>query len=246
MKLLTEQHASPKLAKSGGDYVSAFLHLAPARLSGYNTCPAASPGCIKACLNTAGRGQCTSIQQARIRRTLLYMHNRAEFLELLRKDLNTILRRAERTGKQAVVRLNGTSDLDWISSGLFEEFSSIQFYDYTKVLRRVTRLKLAQRSGRLLNYHLTFSRSELNEAECLKALHLGANVAVVFKGSLPDKYLGRLVISGDTTDYRFLDKPGVIVGLTAKGLAKRDRSGFVVDTESDQATRYQSQLHLVR
>lgn len=244
MKLLTEQYASPKLAKSGGDFVSAVLYLAPARLSGYTTCPAASPGCIKACLNTAGRGRFTSIQQARIRKTLLYMQDRAEFLALLRKDLTAMLRRAERTGKQAVVRLNGTSDLDWISSGLFEEFSSIQFYDYTKVLRRIIRLKLAQRRGRLLNYHLTFSRSELNENECLKALSLGVNVAVVFKHELPSKYLGHRVVDGDTTDYRFLDKASVIVGLTAKGLAKRDHSDFVVDLERARTTRYQVPLHV--
>jgi hypothetical protein len=39
----------------------------------------------------------------------------------------------------------------------------------------------------------------------------------------------RQVIDGDKTDMRFADPRGVIVGLFAKGLAKADRTGFVVD-----------------
>jgi hypothetical protein len=54
-------------------------------------------------------------------------------------------------------------------------------------------------------------------------------VAVVFAGkTLPDTYLGRNVINGDEHDARFLDPVGCIVGLKAKGKAKKDMSGFVV------------------
>ena len=77
------------------------------------------------------------------------------------------------------------------------------------------------------NYYLLFSRSEINEAECKQVLKWGGNVAAVFN-SLPDRYMGREVINGDNTDIRFQDKKGVIVGLTAKGAAKKDKSGFVV------------------
>jgi hypothetical protein len=35
-------------------------------------------------------------------------------------------------------------------------------------------------------------------------------------------------INGDENDLRFLDPKGVVVGLTAKGKAKSDTSGFVV------------------
>ena len=56
----------------------------------------------------------------------------------------------------------------------------------------------------------------------------GMNVAVVFRKELPATYLGRKVINGDETDLRFLDEKNVIVGLKAKGKAKKDTSGFVV------------------
>jgi hypothetical protein len=53
------------------------------------------------------------------------------------------------------------------------------------------------------------------------------NIAVVFK-KLPKKYMGRKVIDGDINDLRFLDKQDSIVGLLAKGKAKKDISGFVI------------------
>jgi hypothetical protein len=58
---------------------------------------------------------------------------------------------------------------------------------------------------------------------------MGVNTAVVFRGQLPEEYLGLDVVSGDETDLRFLDKKGVVVGLTEKGLAKKDETGFVVE-----------------
>ena len=59
----------------------------------------------------------------------------------------------------------------------------------------------------------------------------GANMAVVFrdKDSIPDTFLGRPVVDGDSDDLRFLDPDNVVVALYAKGKAKRDTSGFVVD-----------------
>jgi hypothetical protein len=46
-------------------------------------------------------------------------------------------------------------------------------------------------------------------------------------------YFGRRVISGDHDDLRFLDPAGVVVSLKAKGRAKTDASGFVVDIRSE-------------
>ena len=43
------------------------------------------------------------------------------------------------------------------------------------------------------------------------------------------KYKGFKVINGDETDLRFLDPKNCIVGLIAKGKAKKDYSGFVLD-----------------
>ena len=60
-------------------------------------------------------------------------------------------------------------------------------------------------------------------------LSIGINVAVVFRSVLPKTWKGFEVIDGDKTDTRFLDKSGVVVGLTAKGKGKKDKTGFVVD-----------------
>ena len=79
------------------------------------------------------------------------------------------------------------------------------------------------------NYNLTFSRSETNENDCISILKRGGNVAVVFRGkALPTHWQGFPVINGDENDLRFLDPKGVVVGLSAKGKAKTDTSGFVV------------------
>jgi hypothetical protein len=39
--------------------------------------------------------------------------------------------------------------------------------------------------------------------------------------------INKMVINGDESDLRFLDPKGVIVGLKAKGKAKKDTTGFV-------------------
>ena len=55
MKLLST--GNPKVLKGiKQGYNTYILHLAPADLSGFNTCPKATAGCKAACLNTAGRG----------------------------------------------------------------------------------------------------------------------------------------------------------------------------------------------
>lgn len=243
MRLLTEAHANAKTAKneSQGDFLSYILHFAPYNLSGVNVCPMASRGCAAACLNTAGRGRFDSIQQARIKKTQRFTNDRVNFLFDLVKDLTAVERKALKLGKKAVVRLNGTSDIDWTviktdnGQNVFERFSSIQFYDYTKVIRRLEK----QRLNPIQNYDLTFSRSESNHAESLKAIQLGFNVAAVFQTeNFPESFDGRPVIDGDSHDLRFLDvKPkdglGAFVGLKAKGQAKKDTSGFVI--QLDQA-----------
>lgn len=55
------------------------------------------------------------------------------------------------------------------------------------------------------------------------------NVAVVFDSlPLPKTWKGFKVVGGDDDDLRFLDKPGTVIGLYAKGRAKKDKTGFVV------------------
>ena len=130
------------------------------------------------------------------------------------------------------VRVNGTSDLPAlarkVNEGLTEK--GVAFYDYTKILGAIP-------LGNNGPIHYTFSKSERNDAECIAALDYGANVAVVFttkRGeALPKEYrLGAScfkVIDGDEHDLRFLDKQhAVIVGLRAKGRARKHVGGFVV------------------
>ncbi len=232
MSLLTV--GNPKLLKGQKQgYLSSVLHFAPADLSGKEVCPKRTAGCTAACLNLAGRGgifkkgeSTNVIQQARIRKTKMFFENRSVFLSALLKDIVKTIKYAEKKGLIPVFRLNGTSDLSWekyeILEGrnIFQMFPQVQFYDYTKVLGR--------KVGDIPNYHLTFSNADGNINDVLAAKQAGLNIAVVFKKELPKTYLGLPVINGDETDLRFLDPKGVIVGLKAKGKAKKDTSGFVV------------------
>jgi hypothetical protein len=165
------------------------------------------------------------IQKARIRKTRYFFENREAFMEDLVSDIMRAVNYARRKGLTPVFRLNGTSDLSWEkyptrygAKNIFDQFPTLQFYDYTKVLGR----KVAG----IDNYHLTFSAADGNDSDVARAIEQGMNVAVVFD-KLPDTYMGKTVFNADDTDLRFLDPKGVILGLKAKGRAKKDESGFV-------------------
>jgi len=239
MKLLSV--GNPKVLKGiKQGYNTYILHLAPANLSGYETCPKRTAGCTSACLNTAGRGgmfkkgeTTNTIQKARIRKAKMFFENRAEFMADLVKDIELAIKQSEKKGLIPVFRLNGTSDLSFekyevIRNGklyrnIFYAFADNIFYDYTKILGR----KIAD----IPNYSLTFSAADGNDTDVFKAIAQGYNIATVFgiKKTLPmpDSYLGLPVFNGDESDLRFLDPKQVIVGLYAKGKAKKDETGFV-------------------
>jgi len=172
---------------------------------------------------------------ARDRRSALYLEDQEHFLHLLRSDLYYLRAEAKAHGMVPAVRLNGTSDIPWerLHGELFAEFSGIEFYDYTKLRPRMGHF-LAGRIGKELfppNYHLTFSLSECNQQDAAAILAAGGNVAVVFWPEVPSQWNGRRVILADRHDARFLDEEGCIVGLSAKGIARDDLSGFVVRTD---------------
>ncbi len=235
MKLLTL--GNPKTAKATKfGYLNAVLHLAPAKLAKRkNVCQFASPGCLKACLNTAGRGgickagtNTNRIQEARIRKTQLFYDNPAQFASDLLSDIDELRSLADKLKLEPALRLNGTSDIDWGNVGFgvdlfsFIDDRDIELYDYTKDFDRA----VAYYGNPW--YHLTFSRSEINDDQVNMALQKGINVAVVFRDKLPPTWRGVTVIDGDLHDLRFLDRGGVVVGLLAKGKAKKDTTGFVV------------------
>lgn len=208
-------------------YLTGILYLAPDRVSGaINVCPNASPACRTACLYSAGRGAFNSVQKARIAKTVHYVKDRQAFLATLTDNVAAVIRKAKAKRMHPVIRLNGTSDIGWERYTVIQAFKKTRFYDYTKSFARM----LAFLEGKLpSNYSLTFSRSETNETQCLEVLKRGGNVAVVFRSKvLPNHWQGFPVINGDENDLRFLDPKGVVVGLTAKGKAKTDTSGFVV------------------
>ena len=180
------------------------------------------------------KGEFTNvIQKARIRKTVEFFQNREIFMAKLVKDIQLAIIQAGKKGYIPVFRLNGTSDLAWEKytvevngveyTNIFAAFPNVQFYDYTKILGR----KIKD----IANYHLTFSAADGNDSDVVKAIAQGYNVAVVFgikkTVAMPETYLGMPVFNGDESDLRFLDPKGVVVGLYAKGKAKKDNTGFV-------------------
>ena len=211
-------------------YLTGILYLAPANTTKYNTCSMAHKAqCAKACLYSAGRGAFNNVQQSRIDKTLYFYESRDEFMATLFKNIKALIKKAESKGLKPLVRLNGTSDIRWENvpfegATIFEAFPNVQFYDYTKD---------ANRKDLPANYDLTFSYSGVESFKpyVFKAQSKGMRMAVVFRkeSSIPTLFKGIKVVSGDNSDVRHLDDQGVIVGLYAKGAAKRDTTGFVVN-----------------
>jgi len=216
------------------DVLTAILYMAPADLSGYQMCPAARIAkCKDPCLNTAGRGAMTSVQLSRIRKTLYFMQYRELFLEQLRREMEAHCKYAENLGYLPALRLNGTTDILW-ERILYNEMERLhikygaRFYDYTKLSSR-----------NIIDpnvYDLTFSYSGVDQFQphVLRALKKGMRIAVVFRTSeeIPSTFLGRKVLNGDDSDIRFNEPTDIVSALYAKGSARSDMSGFVVDVAS--------------
>ena len=223
MKLLSTSNAKLEKGEKFG-YLSYGLSLAPSTLSGKNFCSHASAGCKAACLNTAGMGVYKTVQAGRLRRARLFIENRAGFLAQLEKEIEAAVKRANKVKLTLCVRLNVLSDLPFENLGIIQKFPSVQFYDYTANPKRAISFLNKELPA---NYHLTFSRKESNQAQTELLASMGMNIAAVF-ASMPENYLNKPVIDGDESDLRFLDSKGVIVGLKAKGKARKDTSGFVI------------------
>lgn len=214
--------------------LTAIQYLAPSIESGYDACPHASEGCRSVCLYTSGRGNMGSVKQARIRKTKLLFENQKEYLEMLDKDLSLFSEYCSQNALKGFVRLNGTSDIDYSQllldelsdapMNVFEKYSDIQFYDYTKDHKRESKHD---------NYYLLYSRGEDTKLSSIKSLiKKKKNVAVVFD-DIPDTWEGLTVINGDEDDVRPEDPRGVVVGLKAKGKARKDNgNGFVINVRN--------------
>ena len=211
-------------------YLSTIMYLAPSDMSDViNVCPFATPECKASCLVTSSyHMNLKASEKARLDRTLLFKFNKPAFKALLYKNIRKHVKKAISLNLIPVVRLNGTSDLPWetIFPDMFVEFSNVIFYDYTKY-------PVSKRQNLPSNYYLLRSHSEENHSQLKEMLQVG-NVAVVFavtEENIPTVWNGHKVINGSKDDLRFLDPKNVIVGLCAKGKAKKAKASptsFVV------------------
>ena len=241
-------NASSKIVKGETLNLDTYIvYLAASDMSGVvNTCPSASDGCRAACLVNSGRASFDKgVNRARILRTCLYAASRKHFSVLLFDEIAKAKAKAAKHGRQFAVRLNGTSDIsprafkvDEVN--VLDAFSSVPFYDYTKVWGR-------SRQSWPNNYALTYSWTDGRTwDDAVELLSAGHSVAVPFadlnsagrvkvakSATLPTSF-GKLdaagrtlwsfpVFDGDKTDARFLDRVegapktgGYIVGLRAK------------------------------
>ena len=237
-KLIGVGNNAKTIKGDGSEYMTGILYMTPYKImvdgNLFNSCSmAALAGCIEGCLYTAGRGAFSNVQTARQRKAEWFYRDRDDFMVQLVLDITKFERYCVKRGIQPCVRLNGTTDIRWelIKVGgfasIFEMFPNVIFYDYTKISNRKT--------SHLKNYHLTWSFSDASAkyaAMLTDAMKNGMNAAVVFRSQIviPDTWRGLPVIDGDKDDLRFLDpQGGHIVSLYAKGRAKKDTSGFVVD-----------------
>lgn len=215
-------------------YLTAIVYLVPDQ----KICSMAKlAGCFEACLKSAGRGAFRKIQQQRQAKTDLFKTNERHFMLCLFADIWSLIRSAKKRAMVPLVRLNGTSDICYeniVIDGktVFQWFSDVQFYDYSKHPSRKLDGKTAG------NYDLTYSFSGITPiAITHKGLLNPANkrVAVVFhkRSEIPDTFRGWPVIDGDNTDVRHIEPQAVVVALYSKGKAKRDYSGFVQHAGKD-------------
>ena len=234
--LLTMPSGNSKLAKSK-NWFNLGLTLAQGNLSGHETCPGRG-ACyeftsrtgerVTPCLGNQGRAEhLPSITKSRIAKTRFLFTSPADFAACLLAELRAADRKSKRDGFEGVAfRPNVLSDLDWarMAPWLFDFFPAWAIYDYTKVKGRY-RQYLNGNAPK--NYHLTMSFSErLQDDSIREFLNQGGTIAVPFAiesvKNLPRTFLGFPVIDGVSSDLRFLDAPGSIVGLIAKTPKSKD------------------------
>ena len=223
-------------------YLTGILYLAPHKISGKNICPHATPGCSAECIYNTGRGKFSNVQAARIKKTEYFLKDRENFMLDLYKSIIKLIKKSDKLNLIPVIRLNGTSDLRWENirfnyngkhKTVFQVFKTVQFYDYTKYP-----LNTGRWDNLPFNYDLTYSLAENNHSEAARMLQAGKKVAAVYRDKLPELQYFKIgglgltfpVVDADTSDLRFNDPGGHICGLKAKGGAKQDTTGFVLDS----------------
>ena len=254
---------SAKLRHSYYHKVSTYgIYMAPADLSGYNVCPN-SKYCKDNCLNESGHNRLeishnkmvakqtkkkckeSTINRKRVMITRLFFANKEVFMRLLIHEVQREMKKAERIGHFFSIRLNCTSDISptaftFQGKNILQIFPNVQFYDYTKVPKR---LEVAKRYK---NYDVTWSidGSAKNLKIGLNYLKNGGRVAVVYgTKEMPKTWYGYPTENGDESDYRPQDLNSVCM-LKFKVTARNFKKGkfvlpntkFIVTEENKNIT----------
>tara|TARA_R110000823_G_scaffold39287_8_gene105109 strand:+ start:2861 stop:3556 length:696 start_codon:yes stop_codon:yes gene_type:complete len=224
MKLLSTSASNTKIAKTQKKEKVQTRVASLSMLPDDVICPASkAAGCRAGCLESAGMGAFSNVKAGRKAKTDWFHADQVGFLDQLRKELGNFDTLCKRKGFIGQVRLNTISDIAWESLGIPQLFPDLSFYDYTKRVQRIGKTPA--------NYKLMFSYSGARTYQKQVAkLPDGYPMAVVFRHTLPTHFRGRVVIDGDKSDLDNLRGGHVVVGLLAKGKAKKDTSGFVVDS----------------
>lgn len=223
-------NSSQKIEKGKKDnFDTLVLYLSASKNAGKDLCSYASTGCRLACLVESGhrliekRSGKDKINIARIVKSWITIYRKDLAETVLCDEIKLAKKRAHKNGSKFAVRLNGTSDLDF--SKVYNAFSDVQFYDYTKDPNRIE----------LPNYHLTFSYAN-NAKSRIKhykqALSRGQSIAFPVVStdvnqalSLADTY------DMDKTDLRFLDskgKYGILKAKVTEDLQSGVDKGFIL------------------
>jgi hypothetical protein len=224
MKLLSINASNTKIAKTQkGEKI-------PTRLASLSLYPddiicagSKAAKCQDGCLVSAGRGRFDNVANARRAKTAYFHADQSGFIDQLKKELTNFDKLCKRQNVRGVVRLNTISDIAWENYEIPQSFPDLTFYDYSKRVKRI--------GNTPSNYSLMFSYSGApSYKKQVEQMPAGYPMAVVFRGELPTDFMGRKVIDGDISDLDNLRAGHVVVGLRAKGKAKKDTTGFVVDS----------------
>ena len=224
----TGRNSSSKVEKGLKKEIDTIiLYLSASKNAGFDICKFASEYCRKVCLVESGRASMEqvngAIHTARLVKTWLVKFAPKVAEKLILWEIGKAEKRKEKSGREFVVRLNGTSDLDF--SNVISQKPNVQFYDYTK----------KPSVSKFENHHITFSFSGDNMPQVFKMLSKGINVAIpVMAKDFEEALKLSNCYNGDETDLRSYDKQkGKLCLLKIKG-NKIEKNPFIMDLSEVQ------------
>ena len=211
------------------DELHAALDRIGIRIERLTVCPMSTPGCRAGCvIVTAGKGPTPAVVLGRVARWLTLVLHPLHAVRLMRDSIECTVRAA---GENHRVRFGVADDVRWerVAPVLFAPVDdvAIRAYAYTKWTPDRRRGAM----GLELTYSATREARRWSGASVAEAAAAGRRVAVavdIRKGQpMPTTFHGAPMVDGDASDDRWSTAPGVVVGLRAKGAARKDSTGFV-------------------